>query len=259
MITMTEVLQGDKWDGKSLIEQDGGGVAQKDNLESTMNFAEHQRIVVDAKALLAGAIATGNAQATAMFENLQKTYNENTPGMVVVITKGIHQIGSDAHIQVRLVAEAQRAQANAGVKFHLNVEDVALDTDGLIRRSQWRATQFKGWIGKTAYWWPAPERRISKDRRRNSISAVDLAAHVLHMEEEARAAEKLKADTEKNAAWQRALEKFKAANTDLVYKPGPSGIKSLREAGALVMPIKNKLGKSASLTWDGVTITRKNL
>jgi hypothetical protein len=260
MITLSEVLPGNNWSGTSDVLEDGGYVTKK-NLDSSMDFAEHQRIVVEAKGLLQGAIGTANAAAKAMFEELQKAYNEATPGKVLVIAKGIHQVGSDAHIQVRLVDEAQKNQANAGTTFHLNVDDVALAGPGLERRSQWKGIQFKGWVGPTAYWWPMPARTISKDRRRNSISAVGLAAHVQQLKEEAEAAARQQAAKERNAKWQSVSEKFKTANTDIVYKMGPNGYKSLRDNGTLEVALtgKGKDGKKASLIWDGNTITRKNL
>lgn len=260
MITLADVQPGKDWSGTSPVLEDGVYVEKK-NLESAMNFAEHQRIVVAAKGLLQGAIGTANAAAKAMFEELQKAYNEATPGKVLIIAKGIHQIGSDAHIQVRLVNEAQKNQANAGTTFHLNVDDVALTGPELERRSQWQGIQFKGWVGQTAYWWPAPARTISKDRRRQSISAVGLAAHVQQLADEAQVAADRQAAEERNAKWQSVSDKFKTANPDIVYKMGPQGYKSLRDAGTLEVALtgKGKAGKKASLTWDGTAIKRKNL
>lgn len=258
MITLAEVLEGGDWSGVSSIEQDGAYV-DKPNLESTMDFAEHQRIVVEARGLLQGQIAHADRDAKQMFEDLAKVYNEATPGMVLVISKGIHQINSDAHILVRLVKEVDKNNAKAGVNFHLNVEPINLDNPNV--RFQWKAFQFKGWAPKNgpAYFWPEPGRSARKDKRRNSISSVDLAAHLLKVREMEIAAEKLNLATERNANWQSVSTKFKQANTDLEYKPGPMGFLLLRDDGVLVTPIKAKTNKTAQLIYDGVKITRKNL
>lgn len=247
MITLaSHVLQHDNWDGVSVnsVTRD-----TQWNKDSGMGWAEHQRIVVEARALLQGDIATGDDAADAKFEALQATYNEDTPGIVVVITKGIHQAGSDAHMQIQLVEENERNTKGAGTTFHLNLQPT--DSGALVGIGEsffhWKGTQFKCWVGQTAYFWPSPE-ICGRRGRRNSISATGLAAHVVAVaKEEAR----LKAD----AAFQSTWDKFKnlPANKDLVIPLGPNGVKGLRRTGEMVCKTSGKLPGQAKITWiDGV-------
>jgi hypothetical protein len=106
---------------------------------------------------------------------------------------------------------------------------------------------------------PAPVRATSNDRRRQNISAVDLPAHVAQMADEARAAAQLEADRLKKPHWRSVSATFKQKHSDLTYKPDPKGFLPLMDTGRLVVNITAKSGKTASLTDDGQTITRKNL
>lgn len=247
MITLaSHVLQHTGWEGTSI-----NSVTREEQLnkDSKMGWPEHQRIVVEARALLQGDIASGNDDANKKFEALQETFNTDTPGIVVVITKGIHQGHSDAHMQIQLVEEAKRNIKGAGTIFHLNLQPTDAGTlEGIgDDRFHWKGTQFKCWVGSDAFFWPTPE-ICGRRGRRNSISASGLAAHVVAVAKETA---RLKADAEFQSTW----DKFKnlPANKDLVVPLGPKGVKGLRLTGEMICKTNGKKPGEAKITWaDGV-------
>jgi hypothetical protein len=253
MITVaSQVLKNDNWNGTST---NSTTQETQQNLDSSMGWAEHQRIVVEARALLQGNIGTGSGDADARFKALQQTFNEDTPGIVVEITKGIHQTISDAHVQLRLVKETERNTKGAGTTFHLNVQPT--DKGALVGIGDgyfhWKGSQFKCWVGETAYFWPSPEIRGWRQRR-NSISAAGLADHVVAVaKEEAR----LAADAEFQSKW----DKWKAlpANQDLVIPLGPQGVKGLRKTGEMTCKTKGKIPGQAKVTWANGGFVRSKI
>ncbi len=253
MITVaSQVLKNTKWNGTSINSTTH---ETQQNLDSSMGWAEHQRIVVEARALLQGNIGTGIDDADTQFEALQRTFNEDTPGIVVEITKGIHQTISDAHIQLRLVEEAERHKEDAGTKFHLNVQPT--DKGALVGIGSgyfhWKGTQFKCWVGDIAYFWPSPEIRGWRQKR-NSISAAGLADHVAAVAKE-------KARLEADAEFQSKWDKWRAltANQDLVIPRGPLGVKNLRNAGEMTCKTTGKIPGQAKVTWANGAFARTKI
>lgn len=250
MITVaSHVLKNDNWNGTSF---NTAMQETQQNLDSGMGWAEHQRIVVEARALLQGDIGTGSDAADAQFEALQQTYNEDTPGIVVEITKGIHQTISDAHIQIRLVEETQRGTKGAGTTFHLNVQPT--EKGALVGISDdwfhWKGSQFKCWVGDTAYFWPSPEIRGWRQRR-NSISAAGLADHIVAVAKEKA---RLAADAEFQSKWDKW--RVLPANQDLVIPLGPLGVKGLRKTGEMTCKTKGKTPGQAKVTWANGAFSR---
>lgn len=144
-----------------------------------MDWAEHQRIVCSARGLLAGSIETAPADVKKAFKELQSAYNDANSRSVVKVSKGIHQPAVNPHIQLRMVSTFR----NAGVvtesvkQFHLDVS--AVDTPHMADAFQWTGVQFSYVHNNQTYKWPQNATPIIKKReRRNSVSSVDLNAHI---------------------------------------------------------------------------------
>ena len=88
------------WDGNSVDSKTG---KLHPNKETEMDWAEHQRIVFNARSLLAGPIETNPSDVKKAFKELQSAYTEWTSRSVVKVSKGIHQPFDKPHLQLRMV------------------------------------------------------------------------------------------------------------------------------------------------------------
>lgn len=171
------------WDGRSI---DPNTNREHDNKETAMDWAEHQRIVCDARKLLAGPIEISPADVKKAFRELQSAYNDSTSRSVVKVSKGIHQPTVNPHLQLRMVTTFGKGAGAQEVvrKFHLDVS--AVDTAEMSDRFRWTGVQFSYvHSNDQTYKWPvAANPVIVKRERRKSVSSVELSAHLQALEEE---------------------------------------------------------------------------
>jgi hypothetical protein len=187
MITLPEhVLSTDEcggWDGTSVDLNTNDVVPNK---ETSMSWAEHQRIVCEARSLLTGNIVMSPSAVKKTFLELQSAYNKSDSRSVIRVSKGIHQPATNPHLQLRMVTTfyQQGGQAQEKIsKFHLDVS--AQDTPEMADRFQWVGVRFSLKEGATVYKWPANANPvISKKARRNSVSFADLNDHIQKVAEE---------------------------------------------------------------------------
>jgi hypothetical protein len=208
MITLPEhVLQADEgvtgfsWEGESPHPQYPDEMVP--NKETAMDWAEHQRIVCNARKLLTSWTPdkhTGKVKDA--FKALNDAYNTSGSRSVMRVSKGIHQPETNAHLQLRVVTEfgsvAKGTAASVVHTFHLDVAATEVKgVDGLDDRFQWEGVQFS--YKNAARWecWPAlavvPRMKNSTASRRLSISAVALAAHQTALAEARKEKERLDA------------------------------------------------------------------
>jgi hypothetical protein len=224
MITMPEHVQstGESggWDGTSV---DPNTNRVNPNKETAMDWAEHQRIVCSARGLLAGEIEISPSDVKKAFKELKSAYSDADSRSVVKVSKGIHQPSVNPHIQLRMVSTFR----NGGVttesvkQFHLDLS--AVDTPHLADAFQWTGVQFSYVHGNQTYKWPPNATPIIRKReRRNSVSSVDLNAHIQRVateQAEARENEKLQGILAKYAIDKRSLGKLKKG----ISVPGRDG------------------------------------
>src|SRR5690348_17354316 len=140
MISRPEnVLQTDErggWDGESVDEATG---YLNPNLESAMDWAEHQRIVYNARNLVAGDLAVaGPSDVRTAFKELKAAYEDPHTRSELFVSKGIHQPHDKPHLQLRLEStyynkgDVSRVSKNT---FHLHVS--AVDTADKVDSFQW--------------------------------------------------------------------------------------------------------------------------
>lgn len=169
------------WDGNS--ENESTGITNP-NLESSMSWAEHQRIVFEARSLLpVGDIpftTPPNRDGRDAFKDLQSAYQDSRSRSELKVSKGIHQPFTNPHLQLVLLTSfgsGATLQTKTNT-FHLDVS--AIDSPDLPDRFQWKGVQFSVVVGANTYSWPESVTRQLKQRsatRRNSISASDLDKH----------------------------------------------------------------------------------
>lgn len=188
MITLpSDILQAAGWDGKSTVSTPKGD-KEYDNLESAMDFAEHQRVVLSAASLLASYsnAASGwnvppdpeDQAAQAAFTDLKACYEETTSPHALYITKGIHQRDTNAHIQLILSVPGSGKWRT----FHLNVTATLENVDRgatLKNKFVWGPAQFSWSSENHNYFWPKVAARTTRPRG-NSIS---LAVHTVRANE----------------------------------------------------------------------------
>lgn len=171
IVKPADVEQGGNWDGTSW---DPNARRNNPNLQSTMDWAEHQRIVCDARSLVTPnrPELRGNSErdkfVTNAFFELQAAYVSRD--VELYVTKGIHQPGNP-HIQVqtfnsKLLPDGRRRPI---FTFHLvlSAEPVA----GLADKFQWKGVQFTV-IGTHLYSWPEAAMRARRGVRSASISST---------------------------------------------------------------------------------------
>ena len=170
---------GYSWDGQS---RDPNSRHWHPNKETAMDWAEHQRIVCEARKLLVNrpnlAGSPQNTYITHAFFDLYQAYTANDATLRV--SKGIHQPATNPHLQI-IVSRKERTH-----KFHLNVS--AVDIEGiqdLEFRFQWEAVQFTFMGNGYQYQWPIGVLGKNKDfwERRLSISSAQLQAHKDQLQE----------------------------------------------------------------------------
>lgn len=168
------------WDGRSVDPQTD---LEHPNKETAMDWSEHQRIVCEARKLLAGQIEIAPRAVKEAFRELQAAYNDADSRSVVKVSKGIHQPTVNPHLQLRMVTTFRNGQVVNEVvrKFHLDVS--AIDTPEMADRFKWTGVQFSFVHNNQTYKWPlAANPVIVKRERRKSVSTTDLAAHVQALE-----------------------------------------------------------------------------
>jgi len=267
MITLPEhVLQADEgvtgfsWDGDSPHPQYADETVP--NKESTMDWAEHQRIVCNARKLLTSWTSdkhTGKGKEA--FKALNDAYNTPDSRSVMRVSKGIHQPETNAHLQLRVVTgfgSASKGTAASVVHtFHLNVAATEIKgVDGLVDRFQWEGVQFTYENASRWECWPAlavvPRMKNSTASRRLSISAVTLAAHQTSLAEAKKEEERLAAQSTLEGQIQQAL-------TALEEKEGVTLRKLKNEPpakfwkGTTKAFVVNRYGKGYYVQWNVAT------
>jgi hypothetical protein len=184
IVQPSDVGQDANWDGTS-VDRHTNRVHP--NLQSSMDWAEHQRIVCEARGLVTPnrPYLQGDSERERFITNgffeLQAAYLSRQVDLLV--SKGIHQ-PNNPHIQVRTRNTNGRTPAYT---FHLvlSAEPVA----GLDGRFQWKGVQFT-LMGAHTYSWPVNAMRAVRGRRTASISSSSpvLQRH-LNALERARAAQ----------------------------------------------------------------------
>ncbi len=216
-----QVGQGGSWDGTSILE----GGAEVDNLESSMDFAEHQRIVFEARHLLASfsqgaavkwGTGKGDAECIVAFDDLKKCYEDTNSKHKLTITKGIHQPKTNPHMQLTL---HEKGKIDKGRKFHLDVAATLLRSDLSGEEPHsfiWKPVKFTYVDNQKHHSWPEnASAQIWKEtwanvisgpnrQRRNSISLASHDERLAELEERRAAEEQARA--EEVAARKRALE-----------------------------------------------------
>lgn len=202
------------WDGRSVDPKTN---IEHPNKETTMDWAEHQRIVCEARRLLAGEIEIAPSDVKKAFRELQAAYNDANARSVVKVSKGIHQPTVNPHLQLRVVSTFRNGQEVREVvrKFHLDVS--AVDEPEMDGRFRWTGVRFSfKHTNDQRYTWPvAANPVIRKRERRLSVSSVDLAAHMQALElERQQEAARLQSEAEdrKLRAW---LEQYGIAASNL--------------------------------------------
>ncbi len=268
MITLPEhVLQADKgvtgfsWDGESPHPEEPDVMVP--NLESTMDWAEHQRIVCSARKLLTTWSADKHqGKAKDAFKALNDAYNTPDSRSVLRVSKGIHQPLVNAHLQLRVdrtFGSASKGNEGSAVyTFHLNVEASEIKgVEGLDNSFQWEGVQFSYKNEKVWAKWPAlavAPRMKNKLTRRQSISAVDLAEHTRKLEQERKEKERLAAAASLEEQIQKALavleEKEGLTLRKLKNEPPAKFWKGTTKAFVV-----NKYGKGHYVQWNADTKT----
>lgn len=244
MITLPEhVLQADEgevgfsWDGTSPHPDREGEMVP--NKETSMNWAEHQRIVCSARGLLASWTPDKHAgDGKKAFGALKDAYEGNKGRSCLRVSKGIHQPEANPHLQLRVVEEFGKGQA-AHYTFHLAVSATEITgVSGLDHRFRWDAAQFSYETANWRYCWPVlpvpPRRKNETPSRRNSISYASLDAYTTAL-----------AEKEKQQKHLDALENLKEAiEQDLVRLE--------KEEGMMLRKLKNE---PPANFWKGKTKT----
>jgi hypothetical protein len=275
MITMpADVLQADEgtvgfsWDGTSPHPVLGGVMVP--NKETTMDWAEHQRIVFNARKLMASwkpAEHTGKGKDA--FRALKDAYDgSNKDRSVLKVSKGIHQPETNPHLQVRVVATFHNVEQGTSMShtytFHLNVSATELkDVKGLDDSFQWEGVQFSFEDANFWYRWPVlavPARtKNSAPTRRYSISYASLTEHMNDLAEQEKERVRLEAQEQ---AKLKAANLEESINLDLERLEKEEGVVLRKKAnepspkffkGTTKAFVVNKYGKGYYVIWDAKT------
>jgi hypothetical protein len=183
------------WDGTSDHPVVSGRTVP--NKETSMNWAEHQGIVLNANKLLAGEVPEEFADLKrAYYGELGVSDTGSRWSVKIFVSKGIHQPETNPHMQLETEAQLLTRQypndRNSRLvpkadtppriwKYHLDLS--AVDCKDKADSFQWVGVQFSRQVGSTIHVWPRTAVVVMKSPattrgRRNSISSADLAAHV---------------------------------------------------------------------------------
>lgn len=235
MITLprhvNQVTGPDGWDGRSQLH--GRSIAHK---ETEMDWAEHQRIVCEARSLMVRRPDLGSDDerarfVTAAFFELHRAYNEN--GIDLYVSKGIHQPTTNPHLQVMTRDPRGRSRSYT---FHLVV--TAVDLEHVPGRFQWVGTKFTVVDARHTYSWPLNVGNPDVKARRQSMSAVQLKRHVdavnaLRAAQQQAAQAVSAAQTE--VQFNKAKAQFKADHKELTLDFGKTNPKNVQSGKAAIL------------------------
>lgn len=256
IILPDEIKKGANWNGSSVDHNTG---QSNPNLQSSMNFAEHQRIVFAARGLIETMDFTQEQQdenpAKAALMILKAAFLNNDGG-VVYISKGIHQPAADPHMQLSVVVGGETHL------FHLDVSahEVVTDTGG-GNHFHWKGVRFSARVKKPkvfgeaeafdwAFWPENVDVTPKRNRdRRNSISPqalLDLNAAI--------DAEKARAKAQSDKA-KRENEVIDAISTKLGLTMKTPKFSKAKFFSGQAVDFTTKNGATKSCSFDGVTFT----
>jgi hypothetical protein len=231
----------------SEIQPDGGwndNSGLDKNLESNMDFAEHQRIVFDALKLLAGAIAAAANAAGTTLGYLKTAAESNVVTDVLYISKGIHQPNTNPHLTLKL----KRAGGH-WYTYHLNLHVDDTDIAGLPQAYfHWVGVQFTAMSGASSACWPLVAVRDTKyhhPRRRMSIAPIDVQAKIEAIAE----AERVERERQERIEQARVKEQGRAL--------GRNAILAKLQAMNYTIPGNQNNGLNKLYDGESITITTK--
>jgi hypothetical protein len=254
---------GFSWDGQSPDPNTAGKM--NPNKVTAMDWAEHQRIVFNARGLLASWKPDSHpGHGKKAFKALKDAY-DGTYGnrSVLRVAKGIHQPLNNPHMQIRVIStftDADKKVSTTRYTFHLDVSArEVVGVDGLDTSFQWEGVQFKCEDANTWYRWPAQAVRNMKNSsasRRSSISFASLDKYKTDLAEKEAARLKLEKQkqaelqaTNLEAAIRAELKRFEEAEgLVLRMKPAPSPKFFKGTTSAFLEP--KKYGKGYNVIWS---------
>ena len=249
MITQPDQIgKSSDWDG---LSENAHSISKVLNLDSKMDFKEHQRIVFEARRLLAGPMNLGDKSATPAGKALallKNAYESSDADYVLKISKGIHQPTSNPHMQLKL--------KHGGKKYlyHLDVSMSEERIEGLSEEYfHWEGVQFSAKFGDDDIArWPLMAAVKAKPyaRRRMSIAPDGIKDEIerLAAVERARQAEsqrredQAKRDRDRN----QVNEKLRSLNYTLIG-PLNAGLDKLLAGHAVSVTTKTR--KTISIKW----------
>jgi hypothetical protein len=221
------------------------------NLQSRMDFGEHQQIVFNALHLLANFFLPDINEYVEKLEQLADAVDSSDLNDVLYIAKGIHQRDSNPpnpHIQLRL---KRGGTWYNGIHLELSESDVP-DTD---ERFTWVGVRFTAGDDTPVAWWPqSVNNRVMLCRSnplRRSIAPKDIPqakaayaqAKLVEQQKAAQAAQAAQDEKDKN----EAIRKIRAALTGNGWK-----IENRSEGGIFDRGV-NRLAKG-----DPIEVQTKN-
>src|SRR5262245_49162921 len=123
MIVQQDIRKDPDWDGKSV---DSKTQRNEPNLESSMSFEEHLRIVSEAlRTLLAVPVTWSNdkkfKRPWVWLDKLKDAYDDPEHLYTLLITKGIHQPITNPHMQLKLDYVDPTDGTEESITYHLDV------------------------------------------------------------------------------------------------------------------------------------------
>jgi hypothetical protein len=231
------------------------------NLESRMDFAEHQRIVFKALQLLDGDLAVADNAAGEKLEQLKEAYESSDPSDVLYISKGIHQPNSNPHMQLKLKRDNRMY---GGIHLNVSVSDV--DIPGLPKEYfHWIGVQFTAEAsdGTVKAEWPlvasAHDNKYQHPRRRLSIAPKDVQSMI-----EAIARDKQEANRKEQARLAQSAmdktcneiaDKLKAQNLT-INGDKKTGLKKLFDGKTI--DVTTKRGKTMKVKFEGGVVKQSS-
>jgi hypothetical protein len=194
-ISPKDIGQRGSWDGFSDHPVIVGRTVP--NKDTSMDWPEHQSIIMKAAGLLALDVPPAFADLRHAFHGEKSVPDSGSVSTVkIYVSKGIHQPETNPHIQLeteaQLLGHSVRGDKKSKLvprtdvaprvwKYHLNVS--AVNTLSKGDSFQWVGVQFTRQVGSTIHVWPAVATVVMKAPvtvvgRRSSISSSALAAHV---------------------------------------------------------------------------------